>query len=333
MYDAGRRTHRAHFRGILLAGLASLAMAAETSPGLVADGQRQVLDLAGTWEAATTTLDLAWPAAGATWAPHRVPNQANQAWITDKGLWDGQPGLSGSRPGTTVDKPAAWFRRSFTLPALAGRRALLHCEQVAWRSVVRLNGRQVGGSVLGMVPSVYDVTEALVEGANSLAIGATSKVGLWDAARATYVAPIAPVMAGITGAVRLELVAPARIDSVWVRTLVARQRLEVELELVNAGAQRRTLLPQVAIRAPDGQVARMLRAPAVSLAPGEQRAVVLADDWLAPLRWSPQLPALYRAEATLREGEAEVDRVDTAFGCREFAVRGRDFTLATIRRS
>ena len=317
--------------------IAALAMSAPIcaadAPVFVPDGERAELDLAGTWEGVSTTVALPWPPPEAGWQPLPVPAQ-------DCALIDGdtspyQPPLperliaaDGKGPAKR-EKQAAWFRRSFELPGgvPAGKRALLHCEGIAWRSVVRLNGTQVGASILGVVPNTYDVTSALKNGTNQLVIGATCRSGLWDAEHKTFIAPTPAVMPGIWGGVRLELVPETRIDDVWVRTFVAKKLFEVELTLINTGAAPRTLLPRVIARGPDGRPACALDSPAVTLAAGETRAVVLAANWVAPHLWSPSTPVTYTAEVSLHDGAVEVDRASTVFGFREFTASGRDFLL------
>lgn len=320
-----------HLYALILA--ATLSTVAAADPALVVAGSRTVLDLAGTWEGVGTTIALPWPAPEAGWKPLVVPAR-------DCDLIDGDVGrYQYPRPEKVIaadgqgpakpEKQAAWFRRSFVLPGgvPAGQRALLHCDGVAWRSAVRVNGAQVGTSILGVVPNIYDVTAVLKPGTNHLAIGATCRAGLWDPARRTFIAPTPAVMPGIWGGVRLELVPEARIDDLWVRTLVAQKSIEVELTLVNQGAGPRTLAPAVVVRGPDGQPACALETPALSLAAGEARTVMLSAAWIAPHLWSPSTPVTYTAEALLRDGAAEVDRVATIFGFREFTVSGRDFLL------
>ncbi len=308
-------------------------VAAADASSVVNDGPRAMLDLAGTWEGVETGLALPWPAPEAGWKPLKVPAQ-------DCALIDGDVGPYGyPLPEKVIaadgvgplkkEKQAAWFRRNFDLPGgvPAGKRALLHCDGIAWRSVVRLNGTQVGASILGVAPSTYDVTSAIKAGTNELIIGATCRAGLWDAEHKTYIAPTPAVMPGIWGGVRLELVPEARIDDIWVRTSVAKKLIETELTLINAGAEKRTFVPHVIVRGPDGQPACALEGQAVTLSGGETRAVVLSASWIAQFLWTPTTPVTYSAEATLQDGPLEADRVGTVFGFREFTASGRDFLL------
>ena len=297
------------------------------------DGLRGSLDLGGTWEARSAPVDLAWPPPVDGWKPQVVPHQEN--WLIshdDIGAYfppaldkvvdaDGAP--------ASKDQAAAWFRRSFTLhgPIPPGMRARLHLGGAAWKHVAMLNERKLGESVLGLVPHVYDVTAVLKPGENHLAIGTTSRAGLWDQAKKTFVAPFSGVMPGVYGTVRLELVPEARVEDVFVRTSVSKKRIEVDLELTNDGNRPRTVQAEIAIRDPMGTVQLTLSGTPVELAPGTLRTVTLGADWLAQHLWAAGLPNLYRAEVRLLEDGRECDRSAVSFGYREFAAKGIDFTL------
>ncbi len=312
--------------------MSTLSVAGLSTP-LVADGARTALDLAGTWEAVGTTVGLPWPAPASGWKPITVPSGDCDLIDIDVGRW------AAPRPEKVIaadgksplmkEKQGAWFRRTFDLPGgvPTGKRALLHCDGVAWRSAVRLNGIEVGTSILGVVPNTYDVTAAVRSGSNELAIGAACRASLWDAEHKTFIAPTPAMNPGIWAGVRLELVPELRIDDVWVRTSVAKKRIEVELTLINDGKAGQTLLPGAIVRGPDGQPACALESQTVTLAAGETRSVVLAADWIAPHLWTPTTPITYTAETLLRQNMVVVDRSSTVFGFREFTASGRDFLL------
>jgi hypothetical protein len=164
---------------------------------VVNDGLRQQLDLGGQWQARRAPIDLPFPTGDAAWVPQVVPHQENTLiGHDDIGPYFAQPEqvlADDGRSPRHPDKAAAYFRRSFVLPSAvsAGRRALLHCDGIAWQSVVWLNGVLVGRSVLGLAPSTYDVTAAVRSGNNELVIGVAGRAALWDADHQTFIAPIA----------------------------------------------------------------------------------------------------------------------------------------------
>ncbi|OGV74814.1 MAG: hypothetical protein A3K18_14985 [Lentisphaerae bacterium RIFOXYA12_64_32] len=309
--------------------------AAETpvAPGPVAEGPRAAFDLAGTWEARPAELALPFPPPADGWKPHPVPHpetgliDSNDIgpYFADLKKVIAEDGRSPAR----ADKQAAWFRRTFDVPGGVpqGQRALLRCDGIAWRSALWLNGAKVGGSDLGMAPNTYDVTQALRPGANELVIGVTGRAALWDPDRKTFTAPIAGTMPGIWDSVRLEFVPELRVDDVFVKTSVTNKHIDVELTLVNAGADARTGTPMVTIIDPNGVAQLSLAAPPLTVPPGETRTVTAGADWLAALLWSPGTPNLHRAVAELRQGDSVTDRFATTFGFREFTAKGRDFLL------
>jgi beta-galactosidase len=135
------------------------------------------------------------------------------------------------------------------------------------------------------------------------------------------------VAAGIYDAVRLERVSALRIDDVFVRTSVARKRIEVDLTLVNASATARIVVPEVLIIDPEGIAQLRLSGQAVNMAAGSSVVTGVRADWLARNLWTPATPRLHRAEARVVDGGREVDHRAVTFGFREFTAQGRDFHL------
>ncbi|MHB1155909.1 MAG: glycoside hydrolase family 2 TIM barrel-domain containing protein [Phycisphaerales bacterium] len=331
----------ANFFAPFLMGLGlTVSLALADSPvaprGLVSDGTRAVLDLGGMWEGRPGTLDLSFPPPADGWQAVRIPEVECTRYVTHDDQGPYYPPLQSiltadGKGFKDSDKLAAWFRRSFDLigGVPAGQRALLRCDGIAFRSKLWLNGRVIGESVLGMVPNTYDVTDIVKAGSNDLVVGLTSRAGLVDMEHKTFIAPVTGVMPGIWGDVRLELVPEIRIDDVWVRTLVAKKRIEVDVTLVNAGKVSHVVEPVVVIRgslpAQTPQVS--FSSDAHALEPGESRVVTLSADWIALHLWTPTTPSLYCAEVTTTEAGRLVDHTFTRFGFREFTAKGRDFLL------
>ena len=147
---------------------------ATAKPGevLLHQGQRYVMDLAGMWEASPAVFPVAWPPPNDGWKPEQVPlgsglvsgNDIGPYYPEIKKVVDDQ-----GRP-TEPGKAAAWYRRHFLLtPPSGGMRALLHCDGIAWRSDVFVNGKKAGSSLLGMAANVYDVTNLVHKGTTACA--------------------------------------------------------------------------------------------------------------------------------------------------------------------
>lgn len=322
---------------LLALAVGGYSMAAEHPAGptpsalgtLVRDGQRATLDLAGMWEARNVTVDLPVPTGDGTWKPIAVPHQeSNLIGSDDLGPYFPQVDKVIADDHTSPRKPdtaAAYFRRTFTFPGALpkDRRLLLHCDGIAWRSKIWLNGVMIGTSDLGLAPNVYDATEAIHAGSNEIVIGVAGRAALWDATHKTFTAPISGVMPGIYDSVYLEAVPVLRIDDVFVKTSVAKKTIAVEVTLANASKAALRTTPTVIIRDPDGRACLELAGTPTDVPAGASVGVELSAEWIAPHLWSPGTPTLYRAEVALGEG----DRQTVNFGFKEFAAKGTDFQL------
>ncbi len=64
-----------------------------------------------------------------------------------------------------------WYLRSFEAPVLSGdKRLLLHFQAVDYACAVYVNGQLIGTHVGGYIPFTFDITDALSEGVNKLAV-------------------------------------------------------------------------------------------------------------------------------------------------------------------
>ncbi len=79
--------------------------------------------------------------------------------------------------GHTDFMNGVWYRRDLEIPAeYAGRRIILHFGAVDHEAHIYLNGREVGSHMGGYTPFSIDVTDALVDGVNSLCVYARDDV-------------------------------------------------------------------------------------------------------------------------------------------------------------
>lgn len=73
--------------------------------------------------------------------------------------------------GYTDFIPAVWYRRTFSVSeAERSGRVLLHFGAVDYRTVVYVNGKEVGSHVGGYVSFTFDITDALTTGENTLTV-------------------------------------------------------------------------------------------------------------------------------------------------------------------
>ncbi|QJW99401.1 glycoside hydrolase family 2 protein [Frigoriglobus tundricola] len=155
---------------------------------------------AADWKPAPAPLMTKWGKAVTpdnVWKEYPRPQLVRKDWqnlnglwdyaITQKGAdkpekWDGQilvpfcieSALSGVGKPVTKDQNL-WYRRTFEVPAgWKGRHVLLHFGAVDWEATVFVNGKVFGTHLGGSDPFTFDITEALKEGKNELA------VRVWD---------------------------------------------------------------------------------------------------------------------------------------------------------
>ena len=305
---------------------------------ILSDGSRSSADLSGEWGMLPIDgLQFQFPPPEAGWKKQVIPSAEIPGLQSQGG-----PYCPNVADVLTKDRKdflrktgvASWFKREFTLPksALAKHRVLLCFEGIAFKSEVWVNGKKVGSSVFGQLPSSYDITDALREGKpNELVVGLTDREGLVDLANQTFIAPASGVRVGIWGKVELQFVPLVRIDDVFVKTSVKNKKIDLDVSLLNAGSKPATVSVGALISDVKQNPTAEIPPVPVTLAPGESKTIALSKDWIAPHLWSPNDPALYFAKVSINRAGSTVDSSTIRFGFREFEIRGRDFFLNGVR--
>lgn len=245
-----------------------------------------------------------------------------------------------------------WLRRSFTVPSSWERRRLvLRFEAVAGDCQVLVNGVMVSQHFDSWLPFEVDVTAQVQPGkTNELLVGVRHP-NLFNQASSRYSKFLAPYppgsntdhLVGIWQDVFLLGLPEVRVENTFVKPLVGKGMLEVELELVNDGSRERTVSVGAEVspwinRSGEGLLEApvpkwKLGGPELKLAPKEitLRAGAKAKLTLrqaARLRlWTPANPNLYGLLATVADKKGVLDRAYTRFGWRELEIRGRDLLL------
>lgn len=294
---------------------------------------RQEVSLNGAWEMVKVrSLDAPPPASG--WQPFNVP-----------GVVSGH------------DYERAWFRRKFSAPSQwQGKRVFVHFGGVKYHSRVFVNGQHVGGCFNGYDAFELDVTDAVRFGAeNELRVGVHDWTGIFTGAPVNFgevrgrdelrsvprdrlLAPIGGhfSMFGLWDDVTLRVVPPVHFREIFVRPSVRKQRLEVDVTVVNAGCEPfagtiegRIFPYDGSPRDADGQwqargkVAAVFPAMKVGVSPGQQKSLTLRLN-KPPLQWwSPHQPRLYVLELRFDKSDSDVRR--ERIGFRELWVQGGDF--------
>src|SRR5512143_351098 len=240
------------------------------------------------------------------------------------------PGRSASGMGAGYSAGGTgWYRTRFAVPARNGGRGVRVVFDGSYdQTIVWLNGVEIGRNVYGYTPFGFDLTPHLRpdgrENVLAVRVRNDGESGRWYAGSGLY----RPVSLEITSPLRIALWG-VQVTTPEVTAAQATVRVAVEVEDGSRTASERAgrgsqtegsagdVRPRVRVRLvdPDGKQAG---AAEEAVAAGTNRAVVeVALD--APRHWSPDTPALYRADVDLLAREELADRESVTFGVRALA--------------
>lgn len=190
---------------------------------------------------------------------------------------------------------ALWYRRTFDVAKAPGKRLLLNFEAVDYQCEVWVNGRSVGTHQGGNTAFSFDVTDAAVEGENTLLVRVEDDTDGYQLRGKQSLKPEGiwyTRVSGIWQTVWLEevpatylsdltIATDAEADLIKVTPKIAgdAQGMTFEIEVFDLGAA-------IAATAPEGGFA-------VAAVPNA-------------VHWSPEEPKLYEFEARLRDAEGNV---------------------------
>ncbi len=200
-----------------------------------------------------------------------------------------------------------WLRRRFEAAPKAGKRYFLHFGAANHEATVFLNGKKIGFHEGGFTPFVFDVTDSLKVGRNSLVVGVDSahddnsipppRTDWWN-------------YGGITRPVLLIESQPTLVRNYWIRLEGDALKVDVALDGPSAANHK------IGVKIPELGINRKLKTGAA----GTASAILTPRKSLT--RWSPENPKLYDVKIAL--GDATVaDRI----GFRTIAVEGDEILL------
>lgn len=210
-----------------------------------------------------------------------------------------------------------WYRRTFPTPSIGARdRLFLHFEAVDYACACLVNGTRVGNHVGGYLPFSFDITDALADGANEIALCVydpsdegvqlrgkqkLDRGGIWYTAQS-----------GIWQTVWLEAVPEAHIESIEIDAQADAGVLELVVTVHDDESAANAGSTALTVRLFDGDaevLASVSDAPAetahadtgsgASEAGCASHALCthrLVLDVARPHLWSPEDPHLYRLE-------------------------------------
>ncbi|GAB3671432.1 glycoside hydrolase family 2 protein [Halopiger thermotolerans] len=280
-----------------------------------ADGDRRRIDLAGPWEFITDPEERGrerdWAAPEGS-----LPNRARTVEVPH--VWQ-------ERDEFREYTGTAWYRRTIDLEAPPerdgddGRRALLQFGAVDYESVVYVNGTRVGSNRGGYLPFTVDVTDALVDGENAIAVEVTDPDDISEIPHGKQGEPWYQRVSGIWQDVTLEYVPACRVERIRATPNLANDTVWIELETTAdavAAVEDPSAIDATITVERDGDA--IVSATTALEGDGAAEVTLSLDD---PDYWTPETPALYDVRVTLERDGAVVDRYGDYFGMRSVEAR------------
>jgi hypothetical protein len=297
---------------------------------------QSLLRLRGEWEFVTReTAPLRHPGWNAFYARPWPEARA----IRVPGCWEAQgvgtPGMGDSwdckwdhcaKLLRWVYKGDAWYRKTVAIPeAWRGQRIWLKVGGVRSQGWFWVNQTPVAWVDNYCGTYKYDISDLVQAGAQAVVVAEVNNVlpsrkGLFSSTHR---------FGGLYRDVELEATPDARIDYAWVRGDFHLHAAEVHATVAygNPVCPLKNPLLRVTIKTSDGQAAGD-RAQQIEFDPRRKTSELTCRIPLTRFQpWSPDSPALYRAELVLCDGDRPVHGWVERFGVRKLEVRGRRFFL------
>jgi hypothetical protein len=301
---------------------------------------RTTLSLDGVWDFCT---DPKLQGESSGWQMPGKPLPAARP-IQVPGCWEaqgiGEPGLS-SANNKHVYEPtnvklraaytgAAWYKKEVAIPSeWAGKQIWLKPGGVNSQGWIWVGGTFVAHDYAYCGTWKYNVTDLVTPGKNAtIAILARNDVpgrrGESNCLR---------LFGGVFRGVELEAAPSVAIDNAYAEPLFDEKkvRLHVTIRNITSAASDKTYtLSANVVATSDNRAAGKATLPlSVGASPTAELTLdVNLDPFLA---WSPERPALYKAEIVLQENGRPVDGWVERFGMKKYEVRGGDFYLNNVR--
>lgn len=226
-----------------------------------------------------------------------------------EGAYDSAAATTGR--GGYLPTGVGWYRRTFTLPRGArDGRVWLEFDGVYQNSDVWLNGRHVGHRPYGYASFMYDVTDALVDGRNVVAVrvdNSRQPNSRWYTGSGIYrhvwLTTVGPVHVAHWGTFVTALAAATDSAVIGIAT-----RIE------NRNATRRTVMLRNEVFDARSRLVSSREGPLPLTADGAEVTHLVRLD--TPALWSPETPSMYTLRQTLLLDGRAIDIVETPFGIR-----------------
>ena len=244
------------------------------------------------------------------------------------GPFDADQTAFGWGTGWTVGG-TGWYRKRFSLTDLApGEQVEIRFDGAFLITDVWLNGVWLGRNVNGYLGFVFDLTPHLrKDGLNVLAVRVANEgeTARWYSGSGLY----RHVWLNRTGMVRM------RDSGLAITTISANPSeaiVEFVIEIENRSNDAAAVDCEISIPGAHGG-ATIRVTQSLSLAAQSQDPIKLVASVKSPALWSPDSPALYVAEITLKSGGRIADRFNARFGIRTLHVSSERGLRSTARRT
>lgn len=268
------------------------------------------------------------------WSEYPRPQLKRGEWKNLNGLWDyaivsresARPGdfqgkilvpfavesaLSGVGKSLLPDQKL-WYRKTFELPKnWNGQNILLHFQAVDWETTVWVNGKLVGTHKGGSTAFSYDITKYLKRGEQEIVLSVWDPTDADSQARGKQVLDPRGIwytpVSGIWQTVWLEPVNEIHINSIYPVSDIDKGQVTLHTEL--AGTKGGETLN-----------VKVFNVDQIVLDKNYPVSGEIVLDIPEPELWTPESPALYRLEVSLRKNNRVYDEIDSYFAMRKISM-------------
>ncbi len=220
-------------------------------------------------------------------------------------------------PGYRRD--AGWYRKDLFVPKLNhDQRIVLYFEGVNITSEVFVNGQKAGGHIGGYIGFESDITPFIKQGETNLVLVRADN---------SYNPEVAPsqksdffIYGGIARDVWLKVLPPKYIGRIKISTsAVSKKTAETNLliQLRNYSEAKTSLVLEAEVMDEDGKI-MLTSKKKVEMSEKDETITMSMPKLKNPQLWSPDLPALYTVNVSLKDGSEQIDRITERFGYRWF---------------
>ena len=223
---------------------------------------------------------------------------------------------------------AAWYRKEIDLPASwDGQHAALYLERCHWETRLWVNGVEAGMRNSLATPHVYDVSEFVRPGKNTIVICVDNRIkdidpgfnshSISDHTQSNW--------NGIVGEMHLTARPVIHIANLHLFPETARERVKVQADIVNGTSSSAVIKLELTAR---GATKPRRLVKEISLEPGKNSVVIDYPMGSGFALWDEFSPNLYTMTARLsHDGPGRDDQRSSRFGMRDFKAEGRQLTI------